>query len=52
MKKKWIVAPGQKILGIPGYGKKQWYAGDELPENYNPPKDYIENGIVVKGDKK
>lgn len=25
---------------------KTFHPGDELPENYNPPKDYITNKIV------
>ena len=52
MKKKetWVVMPGQKILNIPG-GGKSYYEGDELPEWYNPPKDYIKNRIVQKGGK-
>jgi hypothetical protein len=45
------VCIGQKVKNV---GGRNYYGGDILPKDYEPPKDYIEQNIVekVKGGKK
>ena len=45
------VCKGQKILNVKTKEiVKSFYENEILPEDYNPPEDYITNGIIEKID--
>lgn len=47
------VSNGNKILNVSTKdGVRNFYAGDTLPEDYMPPKDYIEQKIVIEAKRK
>lgn len=44
----------EKVRNVPisDKGIKTFYPGEDLPENYEPPQDYIKQGIVGKKETK
>ena len=47
----WIVAKGQKIKNVGCGGEsKNFYEGEQLPDDYNPPESYIRQKIVEEAD--
>jgi hypothetical protein len=48
------VCKGQKVKNVKdGINIRNFYGGDKLPKDYEPPKSYIDQGIVekIKGGK-